>query len=320
MSLTKEIVTEEAKRLGFDLAGFAKADLLDYEFQALENWLWQNYNSDMKYMERNLEKRRDVRQILPEAKSIISLGMNYYTDVQHQGNISSGKISRYAWGKDYHLIIWEKLDELISSLNKLDVTFEAKSFVDTGPIMDKAWAIRAGIGWMGKHSNIINRQLGSWIFLATLITNYDFDYNEPIQNFCGNCTKCIDACPTNAIVENYVVDSNRCISYLTIENKGEIPEEFDGKFNGWLFGCDICQDVCPWNFKFATETANPEFQPRKGNVEINLEDVLNISQDEFDERFFDSPVSRAKLKGLKRNAEFLLRTINIPESKDEKHS
>ena len=179
---------------------------------------------------------------------IITLPENYSNEND------KGKVSRYAWGKDYHLVIWEKLDELETMLKEIDPEFESISYVDTGPVMDKAWAVRAGIGWLGKHTNVINREIGSWFFIATLITNYEFDYSEMITDFCGTCTACIDACPTNAIVQEYVVDANKCISFLTIENKNEIPNEFKGKFDNWIFGCDICQDVCPWNQKFSVDT------------------------------------------------------------------
>ena len=307
MKLTNEIVIEKAKAIGFDLVGFAKAELLKSESEKLEEWLMRGYQAGMSYMERNQKKRIDVSQILPEAKSIISLAVNYYTDHQYTNNPAYGKVSRYAWGKDYHLIIWEMLERLEKELKKIDQAFESKSYIDTGPVMDKAWAVRSGIGWLGKNTNVINKELGSWIFIANIITNYEFDYTSSIPDFCGSCTACIDACPTDAIVQEYVIDSNKCISYLTIENKGELSQEFKGKFDNWLFGCDICQDVCPWNYKFAKQTVVSDFNPNNNNEEISLQEILNMPEKDFRERFLESPISRAKLSGLKRNAEFLSR-------------
>lgn len=261
----------------------------------------------MKYMERNIEKRKDVSLIFHDVRSVISLAVNYYTNHKYTNNKNYGKVSRYAWGKDYHLIIWEMLENLENELMEIDNEFKCKSYIDTGPVMDKAWAVKSGIGWMGKHSNIINREFGSWIFLANIFTNYEFDYSLQIPDFCGSCTACIDACPTDAIVLDYVIDSNKCISYLTIENKGEIPQSFSDKFEGWLFGCDICQDVCPWNIKFSQPAKTEEFNPINNNAEINLKDVAEMKNDEFKSRFAKSPISRTKLNGLKRNAEFLLK-------------
>ena len=303
MELTNEIVILKAKAVGFDLVGFAKADLLENESNNLKEWLDNDYQAGMDYMQKNFEKRKDVRQILPEAKTVISLGLNYYTPHSYSNEETKGKVSRYAWGKDYHLIIWAMLEELETELKKIDPTFESISYVDTGPVMDKAWAVRSGLGWLGKHTNVINREIGSWFFIANIITNYEFDYSEQIPDFCGTCTACIDACPTNAIVQEYVVDANKCISYLTIENKNEISEEFKGKFDNWIFGCDICQDVCPWNQKFPVETLLKDFHPQ--NKEFKLEYILEMTEQEFKERFQTSPIKRAKLSGLKRNAAFL---------------
>ena len=306
MKLINEIVIEKAKAIGFDLVGFAKAEMLNEESDKLEEWLTRGYQAGMNYMERNTEKRKDVSRILPGAKSVISLAVNYYTNHQYTNDTNKGKVSRYAWGKDYHLIIWEMLEKLEAELKEIDPTFESKSYVDTGPIMDKAWAVRSGIAWLGKHTNVINKELGSWFFIANIITNYEFDYTSPIPDFCGSCTACIEACPTDAIVQEYVVDSNKCISYLTIENKGEISQEFKGKFDNWLFGCDICQDVCPWNYKFAQPTMISDFNPLNADKEIDLQEVMKMQEVDFKERFSESPVSRAKLSGLKRNAKFLL--------------
>jgi epoxyqueuosine reductase len=302
--LTNQIVIEKAKQLGFDLVGFAKADLLIQETKNLETWLQKGYQATMNYMENNLHKRKNVKEILPNAKSVISMALNYFTPEKHSNEIDKGKVSRYAWGKDYHLIIWQKLDELETILKELEPEFETLSYVDTGPVMDKAWAVRAGIGWMGKHTNVINPDYGSWFFIATIITNYEFDYSEMITDHCGTCTACIDACPTNAIVQDYVVDANKCISFQTIENKDEIPVELKGKFDNWIFGCDICQDVCPWNQKFAQYSWIQEFHPH--NKELAYDDVMNLDNNDFKVRFVESPLKRTKLNGLKRNAKFLI--------------
>jgi len=306
MLLNNAFVGDLVRSYGFDLVGFAGVTELDLETQRLTEWLDQGYQAGMTYMQRNLDKRKDVKKILSTAKSVISLGMNYYSPDKYSEQDNRGKVSRYAWGKDYHLVIWEKLDKIIGELKHKEPSFEAASYVDTGPVMDKAWAVRSGIGWLGKHTNVINKKIGSWFFIANIITNWEFEYSNPIEDFCGSCTACIDACPTNAIIKEYVVDSNKCISYLTIENKQNIPEEFKSQFENWVFGCDICQDVCPWNIKFSKFMPTKEFHPEKGNREFNLDDVLNLTKTEFDKRFSVSPIKRAKLSGLKRNAEFLL--------------
>ena len=301
--LTNQIVIEKAKQLGFDLVGFAKADSLEDETEKLQQWLDKGFQASMNYMEKNLHKRKDVKEILPNAKSIISLALNYYIPDNYSNEKDKGKVSRYAWGKDYHLVIWQKLDELETMLKEIEPEFETLSYVDTGPVMDKAWAVRAGIGWMGKHTNVINPEIGSWFFIATLITNYEFDYSEIIVDHCGTCTACIDACPTDAIVQEYVVDANKCISFQTIENKNEIPIELKGKFDNWIFGCDICQDVCPWNQKFSVISSVKEFYPL--NKEMTYNEVMKLDNVSFKERFVESPIKRTKLKGLQRNAKFL---------------
>ncbi|PIQ08185.1 MAG: tRNA epoxyqueuosine(34) reductase QueG [Ignavibacteriales bacterium CG18_big_fil_WC_8_21_14_2_50_31_20] len=305
MKITNKIVIETAQKFGFDLVGFADSTTLNEEVSNLKNWLINGFNSKMSYMERNIEKRLDVKEILPSAKSVISLALNYYVKGEFSNNYQNGKISRYAWGTDYHYIIWEKLGQLISELKVIDNNFEAKSYVDTGPVMDKAWAVRSGIGWQGKNSNILNKQIGSWFFIATIVTNYNFSVSKIVTDHCGKCMACIDACPTNAIVEPYIIDANKCISNLTIENKDEIPIEFKGKFKGWIFGCDICQDVCPWNQKFSTATKIPEFLIGE-NREIDLQSVSKLTNSEFKKKYVSSPIYRAKAKGLKRNAKFLL--------------
>ncbi len=302
--LSNKLVEKLAKEIGFDLVGFAKFEMLDKEIEHLENWLANNYHGGMEYMSRNLSKRRDVREILSDAKSVISLGVNYFYPEKHEAKECYGKVSRYAWGKDYHYLIWEMLEKLEQKLSEIEPEFKSKSYVDTGPVMDSIWAQKAGLGWIGKNSMVINPKLGSWFFVANIICNYEFTPSVPLTEKCGTCTACIDACPTDAIVELTVIDANRCISYLTIENKGEIPLEFKGKFNNWIFGCDDCQDVCPWNKKFATPTNKDEFKPQFKVLPLDLFD--NLTNRKFNNLFKESPIKRARLKGMKRNAHFLI--------------
>ncbi len=306
MNLTNEIVIEIANDLKFDLVGFARVEELTKESIKLNEWISLGYNADMHYMSRNFDKRKNIKSILSSAETVISLGLNYYTNETYSNKKTNGKISRYAWGKDYHLIIWDKLKSFIKKLQAIDSEFEAISYVDTGPVMDKAWAVRSGLGWLGKHTNVINKEIGSWFFIANIFSNRKFNYSTSIEDFCGSCTACLDACPTNAIVKPYVVDANKCISYLTIENKNEITKEFKGEFDNWIFGCDICQDVCPWNNKFSQQTFEHDFSPQNENKEIDLNEIINMNQEDFSKRFKDSPVKRTKLKGLKRNAAFIL--------------
>jgi epoxyqueuosine reductase len=309
MKITNEIVVHKAKAVGFDLVGFAKADFLDVEARHLEEWLNKGFQASMTYMGKNKEKRKNVKLILQNAKSVISLAVNYYIDEKYSNDKNKGKISRYAWSNDYHSIIWQMLGELEKELKLIEPNFESISYVDTGTVMDKVWAVKSGLGWIGKHTNVISKEFGSWIFLATIITNQEFDYSKTVSNFCGNCRACLDACPTGAIVQEYVVDANKCISFLTIENKNEIPNHFDGKFDNWLFGCDICQEVCPWNIKFSNQTSLKNFFPLNGFKELELKEVLQLNEDSFNIKFRQLPIKRAKLKGLKRNAKFLLRNF-----------
>ncbi len=302
--ITNQIIIDKASELGFDLIGFAPAEKLTNEVNHLKDWLGKNRQAGMEYMTRNLDKREDVSLILPDAKSVISLGVNYYTSFKYENKSGTGKISRYAWGKDYHYLMWEMLEKLEGYLHSTDSSFHSKSYVDTGPVMDRVWAEKAGLGWQGKNGNVITREFGSWIFLATIITNFEFDYNIPRSDLCGKCTACIDSCPTEAIVGSGIIDSNLCISYLTIENKGEIPNEFHGRFNNWLFGCDICQDVCPWNKKFSKETDKDWFKPLLG-AELPLDVFDDLSNRRFNRMFDESPIKRARAKGMRRNAEFI---------------
>ena len=351
----KKMIEEKAGELGFVKIGFAKADILQRESDNLKQWLANGYDADMKWIKRGFDKRKDVKLIMKDAKTVISLAYNYYSPIQHDQ--TKPKISRYAWGKDYHKILKKKLKELcdyvlhceersdeaiplthpeIASSRNPGLAMTV-AYVDDGPVMDKAWAARAGIGWMGKHTNIINPEFGSWIFLSEIITNLEFEtYDSPIEDLCGSCRICIDACPTGAIVDEYVLDSNLCISYQTIENRGDIPDYIET--SGWVFGCDVCQDVCPHN-KNDKPTEDKSFYPAplvppEGGKELNVGDknkspfdedgtvskspfvkgeaqsaggfptkteLESITEEEFSKIFSDSPVKRTKFKGWRRN-------------------
>ncbi|HTP12003.1 MAG TPA: tRNA epoxyqueuosine(34) reductase QueG, partial [Bacteroidota bacterium] len=246
-------------------------------------------------------KRTDVKSLLPGARSVVSLAVNYYSPFQHSTDREIGKISRYAWGDDYHIVVTSRIQSLVDCIKSIEPDVNARHYVDTGPVMDKAWAVRSGLGWLGKHTNVITKELGSWVFLGEIILDVDLEYDEPIADFCGSCTACIEACPTGAIVEPYVLDSTRCISYLTIEHRGEIPVKLKPDLDNWVFGCDICQDVCPWN-RFQQPTPDKEFWPREENMKLNLPDLESISTEDFTRRFRRSPVKRTKREGLIRNA------------------
>ena len=300
MTLTEQIKAK-ALELGFSKVGIAKAEPLLKDGAHLREWLYRGYNASMEWMGENAEKRVDPREIVPGARSVISVAANYYTDAQHQPRDGEGKISRYAWGDDYHILVTARIQKLYDCIKELAPGSAGRYYVDTGPVMDKAWAERAGIGWRGKHTNLITKEFGSWVFLGEIISTLDLAYDTPIEDFCGSCTACLDACPTKAIVEPYVVDSNKCISYLTIEHRGEIDPSLAPKFEGWVYGCDICQDVCPWN-KYQRQTEDKEFLPREGNVTPSLDGLISLTQTEFSERFRKSPVKRTKREGLARNA------------------
>lgn len=300
-------IKKKAIEIGFSKAGISSSVTFEAESEILASWIQRGMHGYMQYMERGQEKRRDVRTTLPSANSILSLALNYYHPAKHSDDLP--KISRYAWGTDYHEVIPPMLERLLAEIKLVAPEAEGKYYVDTGPVFEKAIAERAGVGWIGKHSNVITRELGSWVFLAEIILNLDLVPDSPAEDLCGTCTRCIDACPTVAIVSPYEVDAARCISYLTIELKPEkaIPSEFDAKFEGWLYGCDICQDVCPWN-SFAESSSYDEFMPREENATLNIEDILGMEQSEFSDRFKKSPVKRTKLAGLKRNARVLSRS------------
>ena len=308
MVIDAHIIRQMAHEAGFDLVGFAEASSLEHEAQALRGWVNNGYHAGMAYMGRNIDRKADPAQVLPEVKSVIVLGMNYYSGEHHTKDETTGKISRYAWGTDYHLIFETKMQELSKRISELENTWKAVSYVDYGPTMDKVWAVRAGFGWMGKHTNIINREFGSWFFIGTIFSNLPIYSNDQVvADHCGSCTACLDACPTGAFPAPYQLDANKCISYLTIEHKGEIPETFENQFEGWLFGCDICQEVCPWNKKFSKPSNEPLFFPRAGNAQLPLASVISMEENEFRQRFEGSPVKRTKLKGLQRNARHLMK-------------
>jgi epoxyqueuosine reductase len=255
-------------------------------------------------MENHFDKRLDPRKLVDGAKSVVSLALNYYTD-QKQKDQFAPKISQYAYGDDYHAVIKEKLNLLMAVIQDEIGEVSGRSFVDSAPVLDKVWAKKAGLGWIGKHTNLINKKSGSFFFLAELIIDLDLEYDSaPTQDHCGTCTKCIDACPTDAIVDPYVVDASRCISFLTIELKNELPVEFKGKMDNWMFGCDVCQDVCPWN-KFSVLNTEPLFNPRDELLELTQRDWQEITQDTFKKVFKNSAVKRTKFNGLKRNIDFL---------------
>jgi epoxyqueuosine reductase len=298
-----QLIKAEAKRLGFDFCGISKADFLEEEAPHLEKWLNQHMHGKMHYMENHFDKRLDPRLLVPDAKSVISFLLNYYPSAA-QTAADAPKLSKYAYGYDYHQVIKEKLHQLIAFIREQIGEVNGRGFVDSAPVLDKAWAKQSGLGWIGKNSNLINKQNGSFFFIAELIVDLELDHDGPIKDYCGNCTRCIDACPTDAIVEPYVVDGSKCISYFTIELKENIPAEVKNKFNDWVFGCDICQDVCPWN-RFSKPHHEPQFNASAQLMEMTRSDWQEITETVFKQVFKNSAVKRTKFEGLKRNLDFL---------------
>lgn len=296
------IIKQEAKRLGFDFCGISKAEFLEEEAPRLEAWLKKNMHGRMEYMENHFDKRLDPTLLVDGARSVVSLLYNYYPE-QSQ-NPEAPKISKYAYGNDYHEVIKDKLKEFLNTLKEQIGDINGRAFVDSAPVLDKAWAKKGGLGWIGKNANLINKQRGSFFFIAELIIDLDLEYDGPVPDYCGTCTRCMDACPTQAIVEPFVVDGSKCISYFTIELKDSIPTELKNTFDNWTFGCDVCQDVCPWN-RFSVPHQEPQFNNNNGLLEYSAREWNEITEELFGKVFKNSPVKRTKYKGLKRNLEFL---------------
>jgi epoxyqueuosine reductase len=298
-----QLIKQKAKELGFEEIGISKAEFLEEEAPRLENWLNQNMHGEMSYLANHFDKRLDPTKLVPGAKSVISLSYNYYTDQELKSD--SYKLSKYAFGRDYHKVVKKKLKILTQFIQEEIGEIDGRAFVDSAPLMEKAWAKKSGLGWIGKNSLMLTKGKGSYFFLSELIIDLELEYDNPYtKDYCGTCTKCIDACPTDAIFEPYQVDASKCISYFTIELKEEIPQEMKGKFEDWIFGCDICQDVCPINSR-AKVHKQPDFAPREGLLDMSKKDWKEITEEVFEKLFFATPVNRTKFKGLKRNIEFL---------------
>jgi epoxyqueuosine reductase len=295
------LLKSAAKTLGFDYCGISKAEFLEEEAPRLEKWLKENRHGQMKYMENYFDKRLDPRLLVDNAKSVISLLYNYYPAEKQNSDVP--KISKYAFGNDYHEIIKNKLQELLTTLKEQISDINGRAFIDSAPVLDKAWAKKSGLGWIGKNSNLINKNNGSFFFIAELIVDLELEYDGPIKDYCGTCTRCIDACPTEAIVEPFVVDGSKCISYLTIELKEAIPSEFKGKMDNWVFGCDVCQDVCPWN-SFSTPHNESQFKNAK-LLDLSESQWHEMTEETFKNVFRNSAVKRTKYSGLKRNLQFI---------------
>jgi epoxyqueuosine reductase len=303
VTLRSEEIKQWSREIGFDKVGIVPVAPLTEEGRSLREWLDRGFHGEMSYMARDPSQRTDPRLLMPSAKSVVCVALNYYRPEERADSPEIGKISRYAWGDDYHDVLRDKLKTLLSLILERAPDVEGRICVDTSPMMDKAWAARAGLGWIGKHTNLITRELGSWVFLGELLLSIELEYDTYIEpDRCGKCSACIDACPTQAIIAPYQLDATRCISYGTIESRApELPEPVKSGLNNWVFGCDICQDVCPWS-RFSRETEEERFEPRPGLIAPNLQELAGMTQDEFSSRFRKSAIKRAKLSGLQRNA------------------
>ena len=297
-----ELIKTEAKRLGFLSCGVSKAVFLEAEAPRLEKWLNNQMHGEMHYMENHFDKRLDPTKLVEGSKSVISLLLNYYPSEEQNKN--SFKISKYAYGTDYHFVIKDKLKSLLHVIQDEIGDVHGRAFVDSAPVLDKAWAAKSGLGWIGKHSNLLTQQVGSFYFIAELIIDLELEYDTVTTDHCGSCTACIDACPTEAITEPFVVDGSKCISYFTIELKENIPTEFKGKMDDWMFGCDVCQDVCPWN-RFSKSHKEPLFNPHPELLSMSKKEWEEITEETFQKVFKNSAVKRTKFSGLKRNINFL---------------
>ena len=293
----------KANNLGFLSCGISKAVFLEEEATKLENWLNDGKHGKMKYMENHFDMRLDPRKLVPDAKSVISLSYNYFNE-NLQKDKEAPKISKYAYGNDYHKVIKEKLKILFKELQKEFGDINGRVFIDSAPIMEKAWAAKSGLGWIGKNTNLISQKVGSFYFLAEIIVDLEFEYDTPVTDHCGSCTACIDSCPTGALVKPYEIDASKCISYLTIELKDQIPSEFNGKMDNWAFGCDVCQDVCPWN-RFSRKHNEPLFNPNQEMMKMGKKEWEELTEETFEVIFKNSAVKRTKYKGLKRNISFI---------------
>ena len=293
----------KANNLGFLSCGISKAVFLEEEATKLENWLNDGKHGKMKYMENHFDMRLDPRKLVPDAKSVISLSYNYFNE-NLQKDKDAPKISKYAYGNDYHKVIKEKLKILFRELQKEFGDINGRVFIDSAPIMEKAWAAKSGLGWIGKNTNLISQKVGSFYFLAEIIVDLEFEYDTPVTDHCGSCTACIDSCPTGALVKPYEIDASKCISYLTIELKDQIPSEFNGKMDNWAFGCDVCQDVCPWN-RFSRKHNEPLFNPNQEMIKMGKKEWEELTEETFEVIFKNSAVKRTKYKGLKRNISFI---------------
>lgn len=309
-----QMIKEEAKRLGFMSCGISKAQFLEEEAPRLEAYLKKGMNGKMGYLENHFDKRLDPTLLVPGSKSVISLLFNYYPETKQRED--SYKISKYAYGVDYHFVIKDKLKELMHFIHENIGAVEGRVFVDSAPVLDKAWAAKSGLGWIGKHSLLLTKQRGSFYFVSELILDLDLAYDTPVTNHCGSCTACIDACPTGAIVADKVVDGSKCISYFTIELRDEIPTSVKGQFDDWVFGCDICQNVCPWN-RFSKPHQEPLFNPHPELLSMSKKDWEEITEEVFREVFRKSAVKRTKFAGLKRNISFV-KNDNVSGSLNEK--
>ncbi len=296
-------IRQEAHRLGFGYCGIARAEKLDDDARRLEAWLHKGLHGRMQYMENHFDKRIDPSKLVPGARSVISLLSNYFND-ETSLNKQEPKISMYAFGRDYHFVLKEKLFELLSVIRAKAGMVNGRVFVDSAPVLERSWAAKSGVGWIGKNGNLINKNSGSFFFLSEIILDIELEYDSPVSDYCGTCTACLDACPTGAILSDKVVDGSKCISYFTIELKEEIPAEVKGKFDGWMFGCDICQDVCPWN-RFAKRHEEVQFLPSPELLQMHSADWEEITEEVFQRVFKDSPLKRAKFDGIKRNLRFL---------------